>query len=501
MPFGKIGRYTVLGQLAGGGMGSVYLALMRGPAAFSRLVAIKCLHTRWVDDPKYVARFATEVRLTTRIRHPNVVEALDVVEAGGELFLVMEYVDGVTLAALLADLGRLGRPLPVELAAGMMAAVLRGLHAAHETTDERGIPLDIVHRDVSPQNIMVSCSGHVQVLDFGAAKAIEHSQHTAAGVLVGKLAYMAPEQVHGERSSPCTDVFAAGIVLWEALAGRRLFYDPALARSELLQALVRKPIARPSQLRADVPRALDAVVKKALDRNPQRRYQSALELAEALDLFAVGAPSSRLAALVREACTERLAEKAELLRLGLTAMETEPSLSTPASLSAPGGALVVPGGQHTLPGIVLSPSPRRQRSVRWAWFAGAMLAGAVAFSWWCAGLRLSFEPRLAGRPVLGPMPHLEPLPPLELSLRPSSMALLGATPRTEGDAVSEAPLRGVSQPSPAVGPGSASEGPAVDAMKPRRLVQPRAATRGRERCDPPTYMDTAGIRHFKKGCV
>ena len=298
VPYGKIGRYTVLGQLAGGGMGSVYLALMRGPVAFSRLVAIKCLHTRWVDDPKYIARFTTEVRLTTRIRHPNVVEALDVVEEGGELFLVMEYVDGVTLAALLADLGRLERPLPVELATGLMAAVLRGLHAAHETTDEHGARLDIVHRDVSPQNIMVSRSGHVQVLDFGAAKAIEHSQHTAAGVLVGKLAYMAPEQVHGERSSPCTDIFAAGIVVWEALAGKRLFYDPSLARSELRQARVRKPIARPSQLRADVPRALDVVVKKARDRNPRRRYQNALELAEARELFAAGPVGSQLGRLV-----------------------------------------------------------------------------------------------------------------------------------------------------------------------------------------------------------
>ena len=514
VPLGKIGRYIVLGQLAGGGMGSVYLALMRGPAAFSRLVAIKCLHTRWVEDPKYIARFTTEVRLSTRIRHPNVVEALDVVEEAGELFLVMEYVDGVTLAALLADLGRLERPLPVDLAAGMMAAVLRGLHAAHETTDERGARLDIVHRDVSPQNIMVSRSGHVQVLDFGAAKAIAHSQHTAAGVLVGKLAYMAPEQVHGERSSPCTDIFAAGIVLWEALVGKRLFYDPSLGRSELLQALVRKPIVRPSQLRADVPRALDAVVKKALDRDPHNRYQSALDLAEALELFASGAPGNRLASLVSEACAGRLAEKDELLRLGMDALEaeaSESSLTPPSSppLAVSRGALVVPPGQHTLPGIVLSSPLRPLRSPRWGWIAAALVATVVAFSWWRAGLRLSFEPRSAGRPTLEPEPRASPLEPAPIERvelgrdEPGRDRPATGWPGEPGaDDAREVPARAgmsavrrASHPAPGTDPSSSVFG----APRPKRLAPSRAPASAL--CDPPTYMDAAGIRHFKKGCL
>jgi serine/threonine protein kinase len=139
----RIGRYTVLGQIAGGGMGSVFVAQLRGPAGFSRRVAIKCLHTRWLDDPKYVARFANEVRLTTLIRHPNVVQALDVVEEAGELFLVMDYVDGVTLAALLADLSRCERALPVGFGLTIMAAALRGLHAAHQATDDSGAPCHI----------------------------------------------------------------------------------------------------------------------------------------------------------------------------------------------------------------------------------------------------------------------------------------------------------------------------------------------------------------------
>src|SRR5690606_27187004 len=153
--------------------------------------------------------------------------------------------------------------------------------------------------------------------DFGAAKAEQHSQHTAAGVLVGKLAYMAPEQVRGERSSPRTDVFSAGVVLWEALVGQRLFHRPELDRSELLHALVLKPVARPSRSRADVPPAVDAVVARALARDPERRYQTAREFADALDAAGAIPPGVVLAQLVGEACGARLGDKDALLRAGL----------------------------------------------------------------------------------------------------------------------------------------------------------------------------------------
>src|SRR5262245_21178993 len=185
----RIGRYTLLAQIAEGGMGSVYVALMRGPADFSRLVAIKCVHTRWLDDPRLLARFKNEIQLSARVLHPNVVQTLDVVETDGELFLVMDYADGVTLAALLSDLNRQNEPLALSHAVSIVTSVLRGLHAAHDALDETRRSWHIVHRDVSPQNIMVGRNGHVQLLDFGVAKVLEQSQHTAVGTMLGRIAY------------------------------------------------------------------------------------------------------------------------------------------------------------------------------------------------------------------------------------------------------------------------------------------------------------------------
>lgn len=516
-------------------MGSVFVALMRGPAQFSRLVAIKCLHTRWLDDPKYVARFISEVKLSTRIRHPNVVQTLDVVKEAGELFLVMEYVDGVTLSALLADGGRFERPLPIALVIGIMSSVLRGLHAAHEATDENGEPLHIVHRDVSPQNIMVGRNGHVQVLDFGAAKAVDHSQHTAAGVLVGKLAYMAPEQVKGERSSPRSDVFAAGVVLWEALVNKRLFYDPALARSELLHALVLKPVTRPSALRPGVSAALDAVVRKALDRNPNRRFQSALDFANALEAAGAAtghppAPSAAIAGWVAEVCATRLVEKDELLRSGMAAAHEQEEVSEPTP--TPAHALVVPGPHH-VPALVVASSPRPLRSSRYALVMGGLLLLAGIWASWervvrYAGdagvgrpsraaetLRDESEREVAGaaEPANGgsssaamsasPMASPAEAAAPEVTSRPASPARVepsvGGWPADHGqraEASAAAPGRGL----------GAARAFSPSSKRPRRSAPLAAAPERVEParapgCDTPTYMDAAGIRHFKRDCL
>jgi eukaryotic-like serine/threonine-protein kinase len=521
LPLDRIGRYTILGQIAGGGMGSVFVALMRGPAQFSRLVAVKCLLTRWLDDPKYVARFASEVRLSTRIRHPNVVQTLDVVEEGGELFLVMEYVDGVTLSALLADGGRFERPLPIGMVIGIMASVLRGLHAAHEAADENGVPLHIVHRDVSPQNIMLGRNGHVQVLDFGAAKAVDHSQHTAAGVLVGKLAYMAPEQVRGERSSPRSDVFAAGVVLWEALVNKRLFYDPALGRGEMLHALVLKPVVRPSMLRAGVSAALDEVVRKALDRNPNRRFQNALDFANALEAAgaATGHPAAASAAIgrwVSEVCATRLVEKDVLLRSGMARAVAEVSEPTPT----PHHALLVPA-PHSVPGFVLAASSRPSRSRRSSRYAlgagGLLLLVGVWASWERAGsfgadaapgrvLRATAEDaatvQATGTAALGAAPVVAGVPSNLTDVSAAAQAS-GQAPAhavdVEGGPATRAARSALAAASQARSFGTSSK---------RRRSLPFAAApeestvpNRRPGCDPPTYMDAAGIRHFKKDCL
>ncbi|MEY4550913.1 MAG: hypothetical protein RL685_7108, partial [Pseudomonadota bacterium] len=407
-------------------MGAVYVALMRGPADFSRLVAIKCVHTRWLDDPRLVARFKNEIQLSARVLHPNVVQSLDVVETDGELFLVMDYVDGVTLAALLGDLSRQNEPLAISAAVSIVASTLRGLHAAHEARDETGRPLHIVHRDVSPQNIMLGRNGHVQVLDFGVARVLEHSQHTAVGTMLGRLAYMAPEQLQGASSSPRTDVFGAGVVLWECLAGKRLFQRGSGTEAELIHGLLSQPIPRLAAQRPDVPPALDAALARALDRNAEQRFQSADEFARALEASAPFAPPSVLSTLVAHASGARLTAREALIQ------------RTRQELPAPLPQLMLHAPQRKPAEIVTVKTPafhppRRRSNVgrRLPWLLSiAAVAGAA---WFASRALLEASPSLESPSLESPSlesPSLES-PSLEspsLEPSPSVAAALLASP-------------------------------------------------------------------------
>jgi serine/threonine-protein kinase len=216
-------RYIIGEEIAAGGMATVHLGGMVGDGGFTRVVAIKRLHPHYARDPEFTAMLLDEGRLTARITHVHVVQTLDVVASGPDLFIVMEYVHGEPLNRLLRNVVRKGERIPPKIAAGIVAGVLRGLHAAHEARDAQGALLGVVHRDVSPQNVMVGVDGIARVLDFGIAKAKGRAHHTETGQIKGKFAYMPPEQLRAEALDRRADLYAAGVVLWESLVGARLF--------------------------------------------------------------------------------------------------------------------------------------------------------------------------------------------------------------------------------------------------------------------------------------
>jgi eukaryotic-like serine/threonine-protein kinase len=273
------GRYALYDEIASGGMATVHIGRLLGPVGFSRTVAIKRLHAQFAKDPDFVSMFLDEARLAARIRHPNVIGTLDVVALEGELFLVMEYVPGESLARLWRTTFDTGRTIPLPIVSAILVGVLDGLHAAHEATDDNDEPLGIVHRDVSPHNILVGSDGIARVLDFGVAKAAGRLQSTHNGQLKGKISYMAPEQVQGtvDRTS---DVYSASVVLWEALTGKRLFFAETQAKT--LANVLYPRVEAPGKIVRSISPELDAIVMRGLDPNPAGRFASAREMGQAL---------------------------------------------------------------------------------------------------------------------------------------------------------------------------------------------------------------------------
>jgi eukaryotic-like serine/threonine-protein kinase len=285
-----IGRYLLSSEIASGGMATVFLGRVTGAVGFSRIVAIKRLHPFLAKEPGFVSMFVDEARMAARIHHAHVVPTLDVIAEGTDLCLVMEYVNGDSLASLLRRADAKREPLPLDIALAIASGALHGLHAAHEAKNERGEPLNIVHRDVSPQNILIGADGVTRVFDFGVAKATGRLQTTADGSVKGKCAYMAPEQLQSKAVDRRADIFALGVVLWECLTNERLFAGdtPAASVTKVLHSVVQ----RPSMRRPEVPADLDAIVMQALDRSADRRFATARDMALAIEACSVTHASS-----------------------------------------------------------------------------------------------------------------------------------------------------------------------------------------------------------------
>jgi serine/threonine-protein kinase len=279
-------------------MGSVYVGRQRGAAGFERLIAIKRMHPHLTQDRELTLAFHEEARIASLIHHANVVNVVDVYEEGGEHLLVMEYIDGVAAASLLTSARREGKKLPRSVAIRIAIDALHGLHAAHELVGLDGRPMQVVHRDVSPQNILLGADGSVHLTDFGIARALERLVHTETGNLKGKLRYMPPEQARGQRIDRRTDIFALGIVLWEMLAGDRLYRGENDV--EILQAAAAGDAMSLLESDPTTPPALDAIVMRALARKPEDRFATAAAFGEVLEIWARQAGEVASAAEVAE---------------------------------------------------------------------------------------------------------------------------------------------------------------------------------------------------------
>jgi serine/threonine-protein kinase len=278
----RLGAYELLIELASGGMATVHLARATDRRQGPPLVAVKRPHRHLQNDKSFLTMLVDEARLASAITHPNVVKVRELGFDGGMPFIVMDYVEGTSLAELRRELSAIGRALDVRVAVRIVLDALAGLHAAHELRDDNDKPMHIIHRDVSPHNVLIGCDGRAYVTDFGIAKAEDRIQTTRTHEVKGKLAYLAPERIDKRRI--CTvqsDIFSMAVVLWECFAGRRLFRgdDPA----SVLQEVMLAPIPLLKQIGAQIPPALDDVIARALSRDLETRYKTALDLAQAIE--------------------------------------------------------------------------------------------------------------------------------------------------------------------------------------------------------------------------
>ncbi|MEZ4257675.1 MAG: serine/threonine-protein kinase [Polyangiaceae bacterium] len=479
-------------HLGSGGMAAVHYGRRVAAGGFSHAVAIKELHPHLASKADVVSMFLDEARLAARVVHPNVVSVLDVVSSAERVWAVMQYIEGEPLGRLASRAAQLGRSVPTGVAVAVALDLLAGLDAAHRATDEKGEPLGIVHRDVSPQNVLVGVDGVARVLDFGVAKARGRLHETRDGQVKGKLAYMAPEQLGGD-ASPSTDVYAAAIVLWEMLAGRRLFDGDSEIQ---IMGRVLAGVTSPPSAYAPVPQPLEAVVMRALSLAPQSRFSSAADMQRALTEACAGQIATRaeVAAWVSELAAESLAERRAL---------AAKMASAPPPESAPGSDDLREEYARTIDPVVatvvlppssFAPPPRKKRRALTAALVGVALS-LVAVTGVATVGRAALPSAAAAA---------ETVAPAHLAAEPTPTAAPGPPAAAEAPS-SEAPP--ADTPTPAAEPSATGKRRTVTR---RRFVAPPkapapspavAAAPAQESCDPPFVVDAAGVRHYKRACI
>jgi serine/threonine-protein kinase len=501
-----IGRYALFEEIAFGGMATVHLGRLAGTAGFSRTVAIKRLHPQFARDPEFVTMFLDEARLASRAQHPNVVATLDVVADVNEVYLVMEYVRGEALSKLWRNSNEFGRQIPADIATSIICDLLNGLHAAHEAKSETGEPLGIVHRDVSPQNVLVGRDGIARVLDFGVAKAAQRAQSTREGQVKGKLGYMSPEQLNAKTVDRRADIFAAGVIAWETLVGQRLFVgDDA---GEIIGKLLSGTIEAPNDVllrlgKQKISQDVNDAVLKALERDPDQRYPTARDFAIALEACIVVAPPHKVGEWVQELAGPELEarmRKVEQIERYAFAIQSE---LTPNPLSTGGvsqARVADDATQQDVRKAVLTPiesqppefrpNHRKKLAVALGLLA-ALLVGFLLFAGEDSG---PSERRLQGEASVETAKSTSP--PAAATASAPSAALPSATAQRVPSAETPAP----DAPAPSASVAPVASKPHAPSVSHTVSPKPPLTSKPKNSCTPPWRIDERGIKRLKPGC-
>jgi serine/threonine protein kinase len=491
-------RYTLYDEFASGGMATLHLGLQMSQG-FARVVAIKQLRPEYADNSEFIAMFRDEVRLASRVVHPNVVPILDVVSANGDLLLVMDYLHGLSVAELLKAARS---PIPPEIAVTIVVGVLHGLHAAHEACSEQGDCLEIVHRDVTPQNVIVGVDGTPRVLDFGIAHAMGRLQTTKAGQVKGKLAYMAPEQLGAGPIDRRVDVYSSAVMLWEMLSGRRRLFS---TRGE------RQAVAPPSVYQKGISSSLDSIVRRGLENSPERRFATALDMAVALENQSITVSATQLGDWVRRLWGKGL----DIRTRQIAAIEGGARRELLATADDNGEARQVESSEKTValrrPTVetvplppVASPSAKSRKGALLVTVVAGILCVPVLFVHWYASRTATAMVGSSHPPRFMPL-----LVPLNATDRQDEKHTLLAAPLDERAATHALPspdgprntarrFGGYSPRRPFPGSGARARTSAL-ARRPAPADLVRAGSN--PGCTPAFIVDAAGIKRFKLDCL
>jgi eukaryotic-like serine/threonine-protein kinase len=505
------GRYAIYSEIAAGGMATVHFGRLLGPVGFARTVAVKRLHPVYSRSPEFVCMFLDEARLAARVRHPNVVQTLDVIVEDQDVYVVMDYVQGETLARVSNELRTREEAFPLPIARSIMISVLNGLHAAHEARSERGEPLGIVHRDVSPQNVLVGIDGVARVLDFGVAKAAWRAHSTRDGEIKGKVAYMAPEQLVASREvDRRADVYAAGVMLWEILVGERLVSGDN--PGNLMAQILWEQPPPPSKLRTGIPPALDEIVLRAVAKEPHDRYATAREFCAALEkggeIASAREVGEWLEATVGRSLLERAiqVEEIESSSSGSGSRSSAPQAVEPSHVTDTAGTSTAglthandrgslrseDGVPSSLSSQVHRSRPRRSAggrlAIALAWAGAIATLGAVALA--AVGTFRAAPRSGAGAP--GALPSI---PPTAAASRTDALEPPPGPTAPDLAASPDHPVSASAPPAASVSPRAQMRAPGPPAP-----AAPKGTARGARACNPPFTIDSTGVKVPKPQC-